>query len=90
MPAAKFPVLVDMMLDRSRTTILADILFFSSELSSKDQSIHCRCSRAFVIDRELYRSDNRLLKNETQQTEEEDEDDDERKRSSRRERRIKL
>ncbi|KAJ0012348.1 hypothetical protein NQD34_013323 [Periophthalmus magnuspinnatus] len=54
------------MLDRSRTTVLADILFFSSELSSKDQRIHCRCSRAFVIDRELYRSDNRLLKNETQ------------------------
>uniref|UniRef100_A0A3B4AGA6 Trimethylguanosine synthase n=1 Tax=Periophthalmus magnuspinnatus TaxID=409849 RepID=A0A3B4AGA6_9GOBI len=37
------------MLDRSRTTVLADILFFSSELSSKDQRIHCRCSRAFFI-----------------------------------------
>lgn len=60
-----------MMLDRSRTTVLADILFFSSNLSSKEQSIHCRCSRAFVIDRELYRSDNRLLKNEVQQEENE-------------------
>lgn len=63
-----------MMLDRSRTTVLADILFFSSEFTSKEQRIHCRCSRAFVIDRELYRSDNRLLKKETQQ--EDDEDDE--------------
>lgn len=61
-----------MVLDRSRTTVLADILFFSSDFPSKEQSIHCRCSRAFVIDRELYRSDNRLLKNQTPQEEDED------------------
>uniref|UniRef100_A0A8C6SBK9 Trimethylguanosine synthase n=1 Tax=Neogobius melanostomus TaxID=47308 RepID=A0A8C6SBK9_9GOBI len=63
------------MLDHSRTTVLADILFFSSDFSSKDQSIHCRCSRAFVIDRWLYRSDNRLFKTETQQQKEDEEDE---------------
>lgn len=65
------------MLDRSRTTVLADILFFSSDFSSKEQSIHCRCSRAFVIDRELYRSDNRLFKSKPQHEEDEDDEDDE-------------
>lgn len=60
-----------MMLERSRITVLADVLFFSSEQSSEKESIHCRCSRAFVIDRELYRSDNRLLNGGTVQ-----EDDD--------------
>lgn len=63
------------MLDRCRTTVLADILFFSNDFPSKEKSIHCRCSRAFVIDRELYRSDNRLLKTETQKDEDEDEEE---------------
>ncbi|XP_055007652.1 trimethylguanosine synthase [Boleophthalmus pectinirostris] len=66
-----------MMLDRSRTTVLADILFFSGELSSKDQSVLCRCSRAFVIDRELYRSDNRLLRNVPQPEDEDEEEAEE-------------
>ncbi|KAM7378666.1 hypothetical protein PAMP_004275 [Pampus punctatissimus] len=46
-----------MMPDRSR--VVADI-FFSRRLSSEER-IHCCCSRVFVQDRELYRSDNRLL-----------------------------
>lgn len=52
-------------------------MFFSSDSTSKEQRIHCRCSRAFVIDRELYRSDNRLLKKETQPEDDEDDEDDE-------------
>ncbi|CAL9689416.1 unnamed protein product [Knipowitschia caucasica] len=67
-----------MMWDRSRTVVLADILFFFKE-SPKEQSVHCRCSRAFAIDRDLYRSDARLLKEtradivEAEEEEEEDE-----------------
>ncbi|XP_034744411.1 trimethylguanosine synthase isoform X1 [Etheostoma cragini] len=53
-----------MMLERSRVTVVADI-FFSRRLPSKEEEeeekIHCLCSRAFVQDRELYRSDNRFL-----------------------------
>ncbi|KAL6104747.1 tgs1 [Pungitius sinensis] len=54
-----------MMLERSRVTVVADI-FFSRRPSPEDETgkqeaIQCRCSRAFVQDRELYRSDNRLL-----------------------------
>ncbi|XP_062413589.1 trimethylguanosine synthase [Pungitius pungitius] len=54
-----------MMLERSRVTVVADI-FFSRRPSvedetGKEEAIQCRCSRAFVQDRELYRSDNRLL-----------------------------
>ncbi|XP_037644358.1 trimethylguanosine synthase [Sebastes umbrosus] len=49
-----------------RVKLVAEI-FFSRRLSSsqeeeeEEQRIHCRCSRAFVQDRELYRSDNRWL-----------------------------
>ncbi|GAA6231450.1 trimethylguanosine synthase [Lates japonicus] len=51
-----------MMLERSRVILVAD-LFFSRRRSSEaeEERIHCFCSRAFAQDRELYRSDNRLL-----------------------------
>ncbi|KAI3375417.1 hypothetical protein L3Q82_021907 [Scortum barcoo] len=55
-----------MMLERSRVTVVADI-FFSRRSSSdgkEERTVHCRCSRAFVQDRELYRSDNRLVSSE--------------------------
>ncbi|KAM6920113.1 trimethylguanosine synthase [Lycodopsis pacificus] len=74
-----------MMLERSRVTVVAEI-FFSRRLSSEteEERIHCRCSKAFVQDRELYRSDNRLLPfdladtrvQEADDEEEEAEDDD--------------
>ncbi|XP_031146814.2 trimethylguanosine synthase isoform X2 [Sander lucioperca] len=71
-----------MMLERSRVTVVADI-FFSRRLSSKEEEeekIHCLCSRAFVQDRELYRSDNRLLSSDLGDTvvqEEEEEEEEE-------------
>ncbi|XP_035490132.2 trimethylguanosine synthase [Scophthalmus maximus] len=56
-----------MMPERCRVTVVAD-LFFSrkhrleeGEPEEEEERIHCLCSRAFVQDRELYRSDNRLL-----------------------------
>ncbi|XP_061925683.1 trimethylguanosine synthase-like [Entelurus aequoreus] len=48
-----------MMLDMSRVTVVADILF--SRKHSSEAGIHCCCSRVFVQDRELYRSDKRLF-----------------------------
>ncbi|XP_078121069.1 trimethylguanosine synthase [Sander vitreus] len=72
-----------MMLERSRVTVVADI-FFSRRLSSKEEEekIHCLCSRAFVQDRELYRSDNRLLSSDlgdtvVQEADEEEEEEGE-------------
>ncbi|XP_068557495.1 trimethylguanosine synthase [Cebidichthys violaceus] len=68
-----------MMLERSRVTVVAEI-FFSRRLSSEEEeTIHCRCSKAFVQDRELYRSDNRLLPFDLADTrvQEADDDDDE-------------
>nr|XP_040026228.1 trimethylguanosine synthase isoform X1 [Gasterosteus aculeatus aculeatus]XP_040026229.1 trimethylguanosine synthase isoform X1 [Gasterosteus aculeatus aculeatus]XP_040026233.1 trimethylguanosine synthase isoform X1 [Gasterosteus aculeatus aculeatus] len=69
-----------MMLERSRVTVVADI-FFSRRLEEEEEEegIHCRCSRAFVQDRELYRSDNRLLSFDPADTKvrEADDDDDE-------------
>ncbi|XP_044074320.1 trimethylguanosine synthase [Siniperca chuatsi] len=75
-----------MMLDRSRVTAVAEI-FFSRRHSSKqeeqeeqeeqEQVIHCLCSRAFVQDRELYRSDNRLLSFDLADTAVQEADDDE-------------
>ncbi|XP_042353817.1 trimethylguanosine synthase [Plectropomus leopardus] len=50
-----------MMLDRSRVTVVAEILFSRRLSSEEEERVHCRCSRAFVQDRELYRSDNRLF-----------------------------
>lgn len=60
----------------SRTLVLADVWFYSGERPLKDQSVHCRCSRAFVIDRELYRSDNRLLHTAPAQEDDEDEEEE--------------
>nr|XP_020507432.1 trimethylguanosine synthase [Labrus bergylta] len=73
-----------MMLERSKVTMVADI-FFSRRHCEREEIIHCRCSRAFVQDRELYRSDNRLLcldladstVGETDEEEEEEEEDEE-------------
>ncbi|XP_037132376.1 trimethylguanosine synthase isoform X2 [Syngnathus acus] len=48
-----------MMLDKSTVSVVADIFF--SRKHTSEEIIHCCCSRAFVNDRELYRSDNRLL-----------------------------
>ncbi|XP_054625302.1 trimethylguanosine synthase [Dunckerocampus dactyliophorus] len=48
-----------MMLEKSRVTVVADILF--SKRHSSEEGIHCCCSRVFVEDRELYRSDKRLF-----------------------------
>nr|XP_046264693.1 trimethylguanosine synthase isoform X2 [Scatophagus argus] len=55
-----------MMLERSTVTVVADVFFSRRRSSAQEEDddeklIHCRCSRAFVQDRELYRSDNRLL-----------------------------
>ncbi|KAM6989168.1 trimethylguanosine synthase [Tautogolabrus adspersus] len=64
-----------MMLERSRVTMVADI-FFSRRHSEREDIIHCRCSRAFVQDRELYRSDNRLLCLDLADSTEEEEEDE--------------
>lgn len=71
-----------MMLDRSRVTVVADIFFSRRNASaqSEEDSVHCRCSRAFVEDRELYRSDNRVFSSDLPDTvvqEEEDDDEEE-------------
>ncbi|XP_034038247.1 trimethylguanosine synthase [Thalassophryne amazonica] len=49
-----------MMLERSRVTLLADIVL-STRGAEEEESVLCRCSRAFVQDRDLYRSDNKVL-----------------------------
>uniref|UniRef100_A0A3B4TIK8 Trimethylguanosine synthase 1 n=1 Tax=Seriola dumerili TaxID=41447 RepID=A0A3B4TIK8_SERDU len=56
--------MVKMMLERSRVTVVADLFFtrkHTEDEEEEEERIHCLCSRAFVQDRELYRSDNRLL-----------------------------
>ncbi|XP_073348246.1 trimethylguanosine synthase [Pagrus major] len=67
-----------MMLERSRVTVVAEI-FFSRRHSSteEEETVHCRCSRAFVQDRELYRSDNRLLSVDLTVEDDEEEEDEE-------------
>ncbi|XP_005461591.1 trimethylguanosine synthase isoform X1 [Oreochromis niloticus] len=50
-----------MMLEMRRVALVAEIIFSKKESLQEEETIHCRCSRAFVQDRELYRSDNRLL-----------------------------
>ncbi|XP_057714124.1 trimethylguanosine synthase [Corythoichthys intestinalis] len=73
-----------MMLEKSTVTILADIFF--SRKDTCEEIIHCCCSRAFVHDRQLYRSDNRLfstgkadaeIRDAENEVEEEEEVDDE-------------
>ncbi|KAM8850801.1 trimethylguanosine synthase isoform 2-T4 [Spinachia spinachia] len=62
------PKCVAMLLEKSRVTVVADIFFIrrpsheqEKEKEEGEDGIHCRCSKAYVQDRELYRSDNRLL-----------------------------
>ncbi|XP_061696403.1 trimethylguanosine synthase isoform X2 [Syngnathoides biaculeatus] len=70
------------MLENSTVTVVADIFF--SKRATSEEIVHCCCSRAFVHDRELYRSDNRLLSKdqanaaiqEAKNEEEGDEEDD--------------
>ncbi|XP_056276770.1 trimethylguanosine synthase isoform X2 [Pseudoliparis swirei] len=67
-----------MMLERSWVTVVAEILFSRTRSSSSEEErIHCRCSRAFVQDRELYRSDNRLLPFDVADTRVQEADDEE-------------
>nr|XP_033507275.1 trimethylguanosine synthase isoform X2 [Epinephelus lanceolatus] len=66
-----------MMLERSRVTVVADVFFSKRLLAEEEERIHCRCSRAFVQDRELYRSDNRLLSFDVANTAVREEADDE-------------
>ncbi|XP_058228736.1 trimethylguanosine synthase isoform X2 [Hemibagrus wyckioides] len=58
---------------------IADIFFHHG--AEEEMTIHCFCSRAFVNDRELYRSDFRALQNQTleepQVYQEEDEEEEE-------------
>ncbi|XP_030581232.1 trimethylguanosine synthase [Archocentrus centrarchus] len=49
------------MVERRRVTLVADIILSRKQPPEVEETVHCRCSRAFVRDRELYRSDNRLL-----------------------------
>lgn len=53
------------MIDYSERNIvhLADIIFYQGEES--EMTIHCLCSRAYVNDRELYRSDLKAILNQT-------------------------
>ncbi|XP_051944783.1 trimethylguanosine synthase isoform X2 [Hippocampus zosterae] len=69
-----------MMLEKSTVKVVADI--FISRRHTSEEIIHCCCSRAFVHDRELYRSDNRLLSPDQadaaiQEAENEEESDEE-------------
>ncbi|XP_038157554.1 trimethylguanosine synthase isoform X2 [Cyprinodon tularosa] len=76
-----------MMLDRTRTrsrrAVVAELLL--SYNPEEEEAVRCRCSRVFAEDRELYRSDNRLLSSggvdaylqESVNEEEEDELDEE-------------
>uniref|UniRef100_A0A671MZT9 Trimethylguanosine synthase n=1 Tax=Sinocyclocheilus anshuiensis TaxID=1608454 RepID=A0A671MZT9_9TELE len=53
------------MIDYSERNIvpLADIIFYQGE--EREMTIHCLCSRAYVNDRELYRSDLKAILNQT-------------------------
>ncbi|KAL0966080.1 hypothetical protein UPYG_G00290630 [Umbra pygmaea] len=50
-----------MMIDYEKWNVVADIIFSQRNLSGDDGTIHCLCSRAFVQDRELYRSDRNAI-----------------------------
>ncbi|XP_034468582.1 trimethylguanosine synthase [Hippoglossus hippoglossus] len=67
-----------MMLERSSlVTVVADLFFRRRHRpEEEEESIHCLCSRAFVQDRDLYRSDNRLLSFEPAETAAQEADDD--------------
>ncbi|XP_041847541.1 trimethylguanosine synthase [Melanotaenia boesemani] len=75
-----------MMLERSTVNVLAEIIFSRRKTGIQtpevEDNIHCCCSRAFVQDRDLYRSDNRLLPSdslytEVQETGDEEEEEEE-------------
>ncbi|XP_027876699.1 trimethylguanosine synthase isoform X2 [Xiphophorus couchianus] len=57
------------MLERRKMTVVADVIFSISQTHEKEDAVLLRCSRAFVGDRELYRSDNRLLSSGREVTE---------------------
>ncbi|CAN9502960.1 unnamed protein product [Ophioblennius macclurei] len=69
--------------DRSRVTVVADVVFSRKRTSCDgEETVQCRCSRAFVLDRELYRSDNRLIFSDLadvniQESEDDEEEEDE-------------
>ncbi|XP_056246309.1 trimethylguanosine synthase isoform X2 [Seriola aureovittata] len=72
--------MVKMMLERSRVTVVADLFFtrkHTEDEEEEEERIHCLCSRAFVQDRELYRSDNRLLTFDLTDTAVQESDDEE-------------
>ncbi|RVE61030.1 hypothetical protein OJAV_G00166740 [Oryzias javanicus] len=46
-----------MMLEPGRVMLLADMVLSWRRPADSLQPVHCRCSRAFVLDRELYRSE---------------------------------
>ncbi|CAB1317504.1 unnamed protein product [Coregonus sp. 'balchen'] len=50
-----------MMIDHGKWNVVADIIFSQRSLAGDDGTIHCLCSRAFVQDRELYRSDRKAI-----------------------------
>ncbi|XP_064848844.1 trimethylguanosine synthase isoform X2 [Oncorhynchus masou masou] len=52
-----------MMIDHGKWNVVADIIFSQRSLAGDDGTIHCLCSRAFVQDRELYRSDRKAITN---------------------------
>ncbi|XP_007543819.1 trimethylguanosine synthase-like isoform X2 [Poecilia formosa] len=56
-------------------TVVADVIFSISQTPEKDDAVLLRCSRAFVGDRELYRSDNRLLSSGREVTEVQESED---------------
>ncbi|KAM4552063.1 trimethylguanosine synthase [Odontesthes bonariensis] len=66
-----------MMLDRNRVALVAEITFSRRQLPEPEDTIHCCCSRAFVQDRELYRSDNRLLSSDPANTDVQETEDEE-------------
>ncbi|KAJ8012008.1 hypothetical protein DPEC_G00064230 [Dallia pectoralis] len=50
-----------MMIDHGNWNVVADIIFIQRNLTGGDGPIHCLCSRAFVQDRDLYRSDRKAI-----------------------------
>ncbi|XP_010889672.2 trimethylguanosine synthase [Esox lucius] len=55
-----------MMIDYGKWNVVADIIFSQRYLTGDDGRIHCLCSRAFVQDRELYRSDRKAISDLTE------------------------
>ncbi|KAM9322314.1 trimethylguanosine synthase [Pholidichthys leucotaenia] len=65
-----------MMVERSR--LVAEVLLGRRTSAEEEQApVHCSCSRAFLLDRELYRSDNRLFSSDLTDSDVQEEDDEE-------------